>query len=728
MSRSFQHFKQRDTKDCGPTCLKTIANFYGCNIPIERLVALSETTRSGSNLKFLGIAAEKIGFKSLAVQITVEELKQAPLPCILHWNQNHFVVLHKIKKNKFYISNPATRNEILNLNDFCLQWIGSKNFKKNSKGICLLLEPTLKLENSNLEVQKSLNSWRFILPHLKRHRKVIVQLIIGLIGISLIQIAFPFLTQNIVDVGIKNQDLNFIYLILFAQISLFFGKTIIELIRGWQLLHIASRLNVSLLSEFIIKLMDLPLAYYDKKQSGDILRRIKDHQRIELLLKNSSLSALFSMVTFILFGSILAFYSLKIFLVFIIGTTIYFSYLLSFLGKRQRLDDTKFTEETSEQNKLLEIINGMQETKLNNAEINKRRGWDFIQSRIFNLKTKTLLLTQQQSIGSDFINEFKNIIITILAAKLVIDGEITLGMMLAISFIVGQLNSPISQLIESVLYFQDAKMSISRILEIHKMDDEKKINENRSRHIPRESGITLQRISFRYLGTNKFVLDDLTANIKYGQVTAIVGESGSGKTTLMKLLLQYYDPVMGNINIGDKNLNTIAYDVWRSQSGTVMQDGFIFDDTIARNIALGQDVINSERLEYAIKMANIKSFIDELPLRTNTKIGGNGIGISMGQKQRILIARAIYKDPSFLFLDEATSSLDATSEKQIMENLEAFYKNRTVVVIAHRLSTVQNADNIIVLNKGKICEEGTHQQLVDLKGEYHSLVKSQLEL
>ena len=728
MSRSFPHFKQRDTKDCGPTCLKTISHFYECDISIEHLVNLSETTRSGSNLKFLGLAAEKIGFKSLAVQITINELKQAPLPCILHWNQNHFVVLYKIKKNKFYISNPATRKEILDIDKFSIQWIGSKNVENESKGICLLLEPTSKLKNTKSDTYNSLNGWRFILPYLKRQRKVIVQLFIGLIGVSLIQLAFPFLTQNIVDIGIKNQDLNFIYLILIAQVSLFFGRTIIEIIRGWQLLHIASRLNVSLLSEFIIKLMDLPLAYYDKKQSGDILRRIKDHQRIELLLKNSSLNAIFSIVTFILFGLVLAFYSIKIFLVFLLGTVVYFSYLLSFLGKRERLDDAKFLEETSEHNKLLEIINGMQETKLNNAEIYKRKGWDFIQSRIFNLKTKTLLLTQQQLIGSDFINELKNIIITILAAKLVIDGEITLGMMLAISFIVGQLNSPISQLIESVLYFQDAKMSITRILEVHNMVDEKKINENRSRHVPRESGMVLKRVFFRYLGTEKFVIDDLSVHIKYGQVTAIVGESGSGKTTLMKLLLQYYEPVMGNINIGDKNLNTIAQDIWRSQCGTVMQDGFIFDDTIARNIALGQEIINSERLEYAIKTANIKEFVEELPLSTNTKIGGNGLGISMGQKQRILIARAIYKNPNFLFLDEATSSLDSTSEKKIMENLEEFYKNRTVVIIAHRLSTVQNADNIIVLNRGKICEQGSHRQLVALKGAYHSLIKNQLEL
>ncbi|WP_136468526.1 peptidase domain-containing ABC transporter [Flagellimonas onchidii] len=728
MSSRFPHFLQRDNKDCGPICLKVIAKHYGKNISLEYLRTISETTRSGSNLKFLGAASEKIGFKSLAVKITIEELKQAPLPCILHWNQNHFVILYKIRKNKFFISDPATRNEVIEQKEFLIRWIGNSKNANSQGGICLLLEPTSKLDKNEYDTENEISTWGFVYPYLKRQKKVIVQLIIGLLGASLIQLAFPFLTQNLVDVGIKNQDIHFVYLVLIAQVFLFIGRTIIEVIRGWLLLHVASRLNISLLSEFLIKLMNLPLAYYDKKQSGDILRRIKDHQRIEILLKNSSLNALFSSVTFIVFGIVLALYSLKIFSVFLIGTVLYFAYLLSFLSKRRRLDDTMFREETSEHNKLLEIIEGMQETKLNNSEIYKRRGWEFIQSRIFNLKTKSLSLTQYQLVGSDFINELKNIVITILAAKLVIDGEITLGMMLAISFIVGQLNSPVSQLIEFILNLQDAKISISRILEIHNMQGEYSINETRISEVPVKSDLLLEKVSFRYFGTDKLVLNDLSITIKKGEVTAVVGKSGSGKTTLLKLFLQYYEPIKGTIKVGNTNLNMIAQDKWRSLCGIVMQDGFIFDDTITRNIALGEEEIDSNKLEYAIEVAHIKEFIEGLPLNVNTKIGGNGLGISMGQKQRILIARAIYKDPSFLFLDEATSSLDANSEKEIIKNLEKFYQNRTVVIIAHRLSTVQNADNIIVMDEGKICEQGTHRELIATKGEYFKLVKNQLEL
>lgn len=723
----FPHFLQRDSKDCGPACLKIIAKFYEKDFPLDYLNYISETTRAGTNLNFLGKAAEKMGFKSLAVKISIDELKQAPLPCILHWNQNHFVVLFKIRKGKFHISNPATRIEIFNEEDFIHNWIG--HFKSNSfqKGICLLLEPTSKLE-SREHSKENLNGWSFIYPYLKRQHKIIFQLIVGLFGASLIQLAFPFLTQNLVDVGIKNQDLNFIYLILLAQVFLFLGRTIIEVVRGWLLLHVATRLNISLLSEFVIKLMNLPLAYFDKKQSGDVLRRIKDHQRIEILLKNSSLNALFSTVTFVVFGVVLAIYSFKVFLVFVLGTAIYFLYLLSFLNKRRRLDDAKFKEETAEHVKLLEIVGGMQETKLNNAEIYKRKGWEFIQARIFNLKTKSLLLTQYQLVGSDFINELKNIIVTVLAAKLVIDGEITLGMMLAISFIVGQLNTPVSQFIEFVLNLQDAKISVSRILEIHNMDDEITSNESRVSQIPTKGSLFLEKVSFRYPGTNRFVINDLSIEVENGKVTAIVGKSGSGKTTLMKLLLQYYEPTSGIVNIAKTNLNLIAQDKWRAKCGVVMQEGYIYGDTIARNIALGHEVIDTKKLDYAIEMAQIREFIESLPLNANTKIGGNGLGISTGQKQRILIARAIYKDPSFLFLDEATSSLDANSEKLIMHNLEKFYQNRTVVIIAHRLSTVQNADKIIVLNEGKLCEQGTHKELISMKGEYYKLIKNQLEL
>lgn len=565
---------------------------------------------------------------------------------------------------------------------------------------------------------------KYIIPY----KSFVIQLAIGLLAGSLLQLIFPFLTQSIVDVGIQNQNLHFIYLVLFAQLFLFIGKTALELIRSWILLHLSTRINISLISDFFIKLMNLPISFFDVRMTGDIMQRINDHNRIERILTTSSLSVLFSVINMFIMGAVLAYYNLKIFAVFFIGSILYFAWVVLFLKKREALDYKRFAEVSQEQSKVIELINGMQEIKLHNAEKQKRWGWEYIQARLFRVSMKSLVLEQTQSIGSNFINELKNIVIVFLSAKLVIDGQITLGMMMAISSIVGNLNGPVLQLIGFIREVQDAKISLARLSEIHEKEDEAQIEESQTNDIPLESDITLNEVSFRYIGSEINVLDNLSLTIPANKLTAIVGTSGSGKTTLMKLLLKFYEPNMGQITIGKTDLKNIKQKSWRSHIGTVMQEGYIFNDTIANNIAVGIDIIDKKRLAYASEVANILNFIQEYPLGFNTKIGQEGVGMSTGQKQRLLIARAVYKNPEMLFFDEATSALDSNNEKEIIEKLNIFFKNKTVVVIAHRLSTVMNADQIVVLEKGKIIETGNHNELLAKKGNYYNLVKNQLQL
>ncbi|MEP0264552.1 peptidase domain-containing ABC transporter [Dokdonia sp.] len=727
--KQFPFYKQADFKDCGPTCLKIIAKHYDKVIPIQKLRTLSETTRAGSHLIGMSEAAERIGFRTLGVKITLEDLRDAPLPCILHWNKNHYVVLYKIKKNTFYISDPAHGLLKYNKQDFLKSWLGLNVPEDAEEGIALLIELTPRLfENEYEDQQQKKIGISFILRYLVRYKSFLWQLILGLVGASILQFIFPFLTQSIVDIGIKNLDIHFIYLILFAQLALFLGRTAIEIVRSWILLHLSTRINISLISDFFIKLMKLPIAFFDVRMTGDILQRISDHSRIERILTTSSLNVLFSILNLFVFSIVLAYYNLQIFTVFITGSVLYFIWITLFLKRRADLDYKQFSQVSQEQSKVIELINGMQEIKLHNAEKQKRWGWEFMQARLFKLSIEGLVLEQYQNVGSSFINELKNILITVLSATLVIDGKITIGVMLAISYIVGQLNSPISQLISFVREIQDAKIALDRLSEIHNKEEEETETKGQVNNITYPANFELTGVSFRYIGTSENVLENLDIYIPENKVTAIVGTSGSGKTTLIKLLLKFYEQQEGLIKTGNVDLKNIAPSTWRSRCGVVMQEGYIFNDTIANNIAVGEDFIDKSKLIKAVEIANIKDFIENLPLSYNTKIGNEGVGISTGQKQRLLIARAVYKDPEFIFFDEATSALDANNERVIIKNLEAFFKDRTVLIVAHRLSTVKRADQIIVLDKGHITEIGDHESLIEKKGDYYHLVKNQLEL
>ncbi|QHC84743.1 ABC transporter ATP-binding protein [Empedobacter brevis] len=726
---SFPHYIQPDSKDCGPTCLRIISKYYGKNIDLKTIRRFSETNRIGTTLLSLSNAAEKLGFKTIGIKTDYISLKEEiPLPCIVHWSNDHFVVVYKIKKNKIYVSDPAHGLLEYSKDEFIKSWIGKNANESTEEGVALLLEPTANFNNDDVDNEdKSNKGFRFIFQYLFRYKSLVTQLIIGLLVGSLLTLILPFLTQSIVDIGIQNQDINFIYLILIAQIMLFIGRMSIDVIRGWILLHLSTRINISLVSDFFIKLMNLPINFFDTRMTGDIMQRINDHSRIENLLTNSSLNTLFSLVNIVIFSFVLAYYDWRVFLIFLIGSFLYIGWILFFLKRRKDLDYKRFSQISQEQSKVIELVNGMQEIKLHNAEKKKRWDWEFIQVKLFKISLKSLALEQTQNVGSNFINQLKDILITFMAASLVIKGNITLGMMLSIQYIIGQMNAPLTQLVTFIQQAQDAKISLERLSEIHDKEDEEPISEEKIIDIPNHD-LNINHIDFRYTGNPDLVIQDLSLIIPKNKITAIVGASGSGKTTLMKLLMKFYEPNQGEIKIGSVNLNTISQKSWRDNCGVVMQEGYVFNDTIAQNIAIGDDYIDKEKLKKAVNIANIQDYIETLPLSYNTKIGNEGIGMSGGQRQRLMIARAVYKDPNYIFFDEATSSLDANNERIIMENLNRFFDGKTVVIIAHRLSTVKNADQIVVMGEGKIIEKGNHQSLIHQKGAYYNLVKNQLDL
>jgi len=720
--------RQLDAKDCGPACLRMVAGFHGKKFSIQYLRDRCYITRGGVSLLGISDAAESIGFKTLGAKITWDQLsREAPIPCIVHWNQNHFVVVVKTGKRHVLVADPALGMVRYSVKEFKKNWISGTS-EGQEVGLCLLLEPTPEFFHQEGDIHKR-NSFRFLFKYFHPHRRFYLQLILGMLVGSVILLILPFLTQAVVDIGINNQDIGFIYLVLIAQLVLIAGRTSIEFIRSWILLHMSTRINISLISDYLIKLMRLPARFFDSKMTGDILQRIGDHSRIESFLTQSTLGIVFSIFNLFIFSIVLAIYNLMILGIFLFGSLLYIGWIILFLRKRRELDQRRFIQLSDNQNSIIQLVSGMQEIKLNNCEKQKRWEWESIQAKIFRIRVKSLALMQYQQVGSVVINESKNVIIAFLAAIAVIDGQMTLGVMFAVQFIIGQMNGPIEQLVGFFYATQDAKISLERLSEVHDYPSENSGKDNLINTLPEKLTYSIDNLVFQYEGPNSpKVINDISVQIPGNKTTAIVGASGSGKTTLIKLLLGFYPPVTGEIRLGEVALEMIDSRIYRSQCGVVMQDGYIFSDTIARNIALGDENIDTGKLAEAAQMANVTEFIRSFPLGFNTRVGPEGHGLSQGQKQRILIARAIYKDPRIIFFDEATNSLDANNEKYILENLNKFFMGRTVIVVAHRLSTVKNADQIIVLDKGKVIEQGTHDQLISLGKAYFNLVRNQLEL
>ncbi len=729
MIKRFPFYRQLDQMDCGPTCLQMIAKHHGRTFELTYLREHSYIDREGVSVRGISEAAEHIGMRTLAVKIPYEsenedeaDLLSVPLPCIAHWKQKHFIVIYKVNKKYVWVADPAKSKLRLSRKEFERSWISDQNM-----GVTLLLEPTPEFYNED-DAPLNKTGFSFLFRYLKPYKRLISQLGLGLLLGSIFQLIFPFLTQAIVDIGIENQNIGFIYLILLAQLMLFLSQTAVNVIQSWILLHIGTRVNVALLSDFLIKLMKLPIGFFDSKMIGDLLQRINDHRRIEEFLTNSTLTTLFSFFNLIVFSFVLLIYNALIFAIFIFASILYIGWITVFLKKRREIDFLNFEQLSENRNVLIELMQGMQEIKLQNSEKKRRWQWANIQARLFRVSIRALTISQYQDIGAGFITQLKDILISFVAAKAVIDGDMTLGMMLAVQYIIGQLNGPLQQMINFIRSGQDAKISMERLGEIHTMEEEEVTGENKMNVLPETGDIHIDNLHFQYNKLSDPVLKDINLTIPRGKVTAIVGTSGSGKTTLVKLILGFYQPTAGSIKVGGIHLENINQKLWRDRCGAVMQDGFIFSDTIANNIAESEDVVERTKLLKAVRMGNIQSYVENLPLGYNTIIGPRGNGISQGQKQRLLIARAVYKNPDYLFFDEATNALDANNEKVIMENMDRFFEGRTVIVVAHRLSTVKNADQIIVLESGRMIEIGSHIDLVAKKGAYFKLVQNQLEL
>ena len=721
--------RQRDSMQCGASCLKMICDEYKGTYSYEELSELCSVTSEGVSMLGIYQIAKQIGFIPECRRISSKQLAASLLPCILHWNQKDFVVLYKYdKKGAFYIADPSKGLVKYQKEEFEKHWL-STEVDGESNGLAMFLKPTDSFYNKKTETKTvERRSFRFLLSYILQYKKYFSIIFLGFLLSCILQLIMPFLTQSIVDIGISHKDIGFIWLILLGEFTIVLGRTATDFIRRWFLLHISMRINISLVSDFFIKLLKLPMSFFDTKLLGDLLQRIGDHSRVQSFLTNQVLSIMFSMLSFLVFGVVLFIYDKVIFGVFLLGSTIYGLWIALFLSRRKIIDYELFEQQSINQNKTYQFITSIQEIKLQDCEQRRRWEWEDTQADLFAVQMKSLKLQQTQEAGNIFINELKNVLITVLAATAVIDGHITLGAMLAIQYIVGQLNSPIEQLMNFIYSLQDVKISLERINEIHQLRNEESKN-NQTKKFVGEKAIRINGVNFKYnLHALKNTLDNITFEIHEGKVTAIVGASGSGKTTLIKLMLGYYPVSEGAIMISDKNINEYNLKWWRRHCGVVMQDGVIFSESIARNIAVDDGNVDTARLEQAARIACIHEYIMSLPLKYDTKIGRDGVGLSQGQKQRILIARAVYKNPDFIFLDEATNSLDAKNEREIVENLDEFYKGRTVVVVAHRLSTVKNADQIVVIDSGKVVEKGTHTELIEKQGTYFNLVKNQLEL
>lgn len=751
---SFPHYFQLDAMDCGPTCLRIVAQYYGRIYSLQNIRRRCHATREGVSLLGISDAAESIGFRATGAMVTWQQLRDyVNLPCIAHWNQQHFVVVYKIKKERglwrVYLSDPAAGLLKYSEDQFKKSWLqnhlagdieelqaqhrdsdvkAALSDNEYSEGIALILEPTPQLYQENGDENKRMNL-EYLIKYLNPFKQYLLQLVLAMFVASVISLIFPFLTQSVVDVGISTGNLSFVVMILISQVVLTLGQMANNLIRSWLMLHMTTRISISLISDFLGKLMRLPIAFFDSKMVGDLIQRIGDYDRIRDFLTGSLLSIVMAVLTFFIYGIIMGGYDLLILSMFILGSVFYMCWILLFMKRRRKLDYMRFQEASANQSNIVQLINGMQDIKLNNCEKLKRWEWERIQAKLFHISVKGLTLEQAQEVGGTFIDQTKNVVISFLAASSVIEGNMTLGMMVAMQYIIGQLNAPLLQFISFVQETQDAKISLERLSEIQEKDDEEPLGEDLIREIPDNADITFKGVVFQYEGPHsEKVLDNINLTIRANKVTAIVGASGSGKTTMLKMMLGFYEPIEGGVYLGANRIAQYSPNCWRQACGCVMQEGYIFSDTIVNNIGISDERPDLRRVRQAVDIANIAKFIDALPLGYNTKIGADGHGLSTGQKQRLLIARAAYRNTKYLFFDEATNALDANNEKTIMDRLQGLFENKTVVVVAHRLSTVKSADNIVVLDHGRIVEQGTHSELTAKRGYYYELVKNQLEL
>lgn len=733
MLRKPKFIRQCDSMQCGVASLAMATGFLGVPYGIDDLARICYVTREGVSMLTLSRAADRLGLKATTVKVTADRLRHLPMPAILHWNNNHFVLLYGItRKGNFRVVDPAKGHLTLTEAELLSHWLRGNIDAAESdgaKGIAMVLEATPEFGSKYpREPHKSMRkSAAFVAPYLREHRGLLFQIALGLLLACVLQLVMPFLTQAIVDRGIARKDISFIWLVMLGEVMIVAGRTVTDFLRRWLVLHISMRVNITMISDFFIKLLRLPMGFFDTMLTGDLLQRIGDHRRVQDFITSQFLGILFTLTSFVVFGVVLLVYDRLVFGIFLAGSLVYMAWALLFLRRRRTLDFEMFEKESLINGRTYQLVTSMQEIKLQNCEDRRRMEWEDLQADLFLVQAKVLRVQQIQEAGSVFINELKNVLVTVFVATAVISGEMTLGMMLAVQYIIGQLNSPLVQLVSSFYSMQDVKIALDRINSIHSRENERD-SESAGVSQP-EKGIVLRSVDFKYdPNSSAKILDDVSLQIKPDEVTAIVGASGSGKTTLMKLMLGFYSPLAGEMEIEGRSVTDMDLPAWRKRCGVVMQNGAVFSDTIARNVAIADDGPDPERLEEALRLANMLDFVNRLPLGVETVIGPDGLELSQGQKQRILIARAIYRDPEYIFLDEATNSLDSVNERGIVENMAEFGKGRTTVVIAHRLSTVSHADTIVVLEKGRVVETGNHAELIARRGAYYNLVKNQLEL
>lgn len=722
--KKFPEEFQLDKMDCGPACLKIIAKYYGRFYNLHFLRDLCGTTREGISVLNITNGAEKIGLKTRVVRCSFKQLLDVvPLPCIVHWKDNHFVVVYDTNDREVAVSDPAKGLVNYTHKEFKKGWLQAEE----KKGVVIGIEPEADFQDLHIgEKSSKRKNFAGVLNYFRPYKKSIINLLLVMLLITVMQALIPFITRAIIDTGVHTRDMNFINIMLIANVAILLSMTLGNAVRDWIMLHLTSRINISLISDYLVKLMKLPITFFENKMMGDILQRAHDHQRIRDFIMGNSLNLVFSSITFLVFAVILFVYNTLIFWTFALGSGIYFGWIIAFLQIRKRLDTNYFNLMARDQSYWVETITGIQDIKVNNYEKNKRWNWENIQARLYKVNVKLLSVTNYQNLGGQFIEGLKNLFITILCAKAVVQGEMSFGVMIATQMIIGMLNGPVQQFIQFIISAQTAKLSLARINEIHALDDEEISSETNNMVLPECKDITVSNLSFQYAPRHPMILNRINLFIPEKKVTAIVGDSGSGKTTLLKLLLRFYTPTVGEIKIGNMNINNISLFDWREKCGVVLQDGKIFNDTILNNIVLNADKVDYDRLKKAVAIANIADEIEDMPKGYLTKMGEQGRGMSGGQKQRILIARALYKNPEYIFFDEATNSLDAINEKKIVDALGETFRNKTVVVIAHRLSTIRKADQIVVLKHGRIVETGKHDQLMLKQGHYYSLVETQM--